>query len=636
MKRISILLIFVIALCGSVFAKNAPKNGGKPKISDLSKASLVNFSTGMYRKNLALSSSTETAKYENIQAALKSFFLAAQGGSGLDVIYDEISDCYAIQMEFNQSIEFAQKSISVNNKNINPYTRIYEIYQRLRNYKKAAEIFEAYLKVAPNTVHVQFVLGENYLRNLKDSKKSEYYFKSVLETAGRFPVEDYYRSQAYYYLGHIAYKDEKYNEADEYFSKVYEIDRGNLNAIFMLAIINMDKYELDDAINFSSIYVARVPDNMKMHSVLGTAKYLKGESGALYHLRMAIPAGQVDGVLARGLYAELLNNDDEAEGVLNALVKYSPRMIAPHLGLARINLRKNNPEPAFTEFLTTGVLFFNSRQYSEALSCFTSAEKIKSSMPEIYFYIGRCYEEKGSISLAIVNYKKAISLKQDNDLLVHVGYLYGMRKDFDSALECFDEAMKTNPKNSQAYFYKGLVSMWSNNYVNAETNIKKAIDLKDDVELYYFYLAVVQEKKNRIPEAIDSLEKAIKANPKSSRSYNFLGFIYADKNIKIEESYQMIRKALEMEPDNGAYLDSMGWVYYRKGEFRQALEYLLDAERKLREKKSQDPIVYDHIGDTYLKLGRLKKAIEFWKKSIELEKNDSISGKISKYEKTGR
>ncbi len=130
-----------------------------------------------------------------------------------------------------------------------------------------------------------------------------------------------------------------------------------------------------------------------------------------------------------------------------------------------------------------------------------------------------------------------------------------------------------------------------------------------------------------------SLEKAIKYNPKSARAYNFLGYLYADNNMKIDESLALIQKALDIEPDNGAYTDSLGWAYFRKGNYRRALEKLLVAEGQLSRANANDPVVYDHIGDTYLKLGNVDGALKYWRKSNEIKKTDTIEGKIKHYEK---
>jgi len=136
--------------------------------------------------------------------------------------------------------------------------------------------------------------------------------------------------------------------------------------------------------------------------------------------------------------------------------------------------------------------------------------------------------------------------------------------------------------------------------------------------------------KNRTALRRLFLEKAIEFNPRSARSMNYLGYLYTERNINIDEAYRLIKTALDLEPDNGAYLDSLGWVYFRKGEFEEALKYLLLAEERLDESGAPDSVVFEHIGDTYEKIGNIRKAVLYWEKSIGMEKNSEIESKIKK------
>jgi predicted Zn-dependent protease len=43
----------------------------------------------------------------------------------------------------------------------------------------------------------------------------------------------------------------------------------------------------------------------------------------------------------------------------------------------------------------------------------------------------------------------------------------------------------------------------------------------------------------------------------------------------------------------------------------------------------EDPIVFEHIGDTYLKLNRVPQALESWQKALALDpKNKELAEKI--------
>jgi len=79
-------------------------------------------------------------------------------------------------------------------------------------------------------------------------------------------------------------------------------------------------------------------------------------------------------------------------------------------------------------------------------------------------------------------------------------------------------------------------------------------------------------------------------------------------------------------------MDSLGWVEFRKGKFDQALNDLLRAAKAV---ERDDPVVFEHIGDTYLKLNRVPEALDAWQKALALDpKNKTLTDKIEGTKKT--
>ncbi len=92
--------------------------------------------------------------------------------------------------------------------------------------------------------------------------------------------------------------------------------------------------------------------------------------------------------------------------------------------------------------------------------------------------------------------------------------------------------------------------------------------------------------------------------------------MWAEHNLHLDEAEEMIERALQIDPNNGAYLDSLGWVKLSQGKFEEALNELLRAVQTLTR---DDPIVFEHIGDTYSKLNRIPQALDYWQKAIALD-----------------
>jgi tetratricopeptide (TPR) repeat protein len=590
------------------------------------------YSWGLYYRNLAMRDRNSTEREAYLKKAIQCFNDAAVPGAPLDKIYFQLSECYFFRNDYTSSLDYARKSLAINKTDMRTYNRIYNIYLKQKKFEAAAAILEDYLKERPESVQIMFILGEHYFKNMNDADKATAVYRKVIALSDQLPIEDYYKEQSYLSLANIAYRKGDLLHAVAMYQNVLNINKENIDALYFLALTCMDMHDLSNAERYALQFMEKRPGDRVIMSILGRIYYLRDDIRALTLLGGAKNSGSMSGILAWGLYCELIKKDDMAEKLLASVLKFSPRTISVHLAMARINARKGDTSAAFNEYVTTGVLMFNSKLYEESKRSFMEADKLNGSVPGVYYYLGKVYEETQQYSLALYNYIKANTLQPDLDLMLHIGYLYGVKKDYDSAMHYFNRASVKEPSNSRPYFFKGLLSIWQEDYSAAERNLQQAISLDEKSETYYFYLAIVMEKMSKIDMAIESLEKAIKYNPQSARAYNYLGYLYADNNMKIDESMSLIQKALDLEPDNGAYIDSLGWAYYRKGNYKVAIEKLLVAEEQLRRANATDPVVYDHIGDAYLKLGKVDNALRYWHKSNDIKKTDTIEGKIKKYE----
>ncbi len=640
MKYFVILgLVFLIS-CSSLSHKKNKTNKktlSKNKvvvhsIKPVKKTSWLYYSLGSYYKNKA--SKNKIEKKKDLLLAIKNFQKAARYGKSLDRIYYHISDSYYKLKKYQDAITYAKKSLKKNKKWLKPYLRLVNIYLLFRNHSRAAQIIEAYLKEDPNNIRVTYFLARHYLFRQRDFKKAEGVFNRIIQTNNQSMHLDFYRSYSNYFLGYISYLKKNTAGAILYLHKAIKNYSENKKAVYMLANLYFVNSEFNSAVHYAQKYLDSYPNNRAMHSLIARIQYIQFRtkskktslSSLLFHLRKSKSLRTYSGLISYALYNELLRYDKKSQRIIKYLLAFKPKLVSLHVASYIISLRNKKDKDAFNTLLTSGILLYRKKMYDESLFCFKKAHDLKKNIAGVYFYLGRIHEKKNNKKLAIHNYLKTLELKPDARLYLHVGYMFGIDNKYDEAISFFDKAVELDPKNPRPYFLKGLISIWKKDYKVAEDNIKKAIVIKDNSETYYFYLAIVMEKTKRLEEAIDSLEKAIKYNPRSARSYNYLGYLFAENNIHINRSLTLIQKALQIEPNNGAYIDSLGWVYYRKGKFHKALKNLLKAEKLLR--NSPDPVVFDHIGDTYKKLGNVKRAILYWNKAIKIKKDSKIEKKI--------
>ena len=141
-----------------------------------------------------------------------------------------------------------------------------------------------------------------------------------------------------------------------------------------------------------------------------------------------------------------------------------------------------------------------------------------------------------------------------------------------------------------------------------------------------FNLAMAQQELGNFETALQHGRRVLELAPDHAAALNFVGYLLADHGIELAASEAMVRKALEQDPENGYYIDSLGWVYYKQGDYERAAAEL---ERAVHFTNERDPVILEHLGDAYAKLGQLSGAYRVYRQSHELDPNNrSVEGKI--------
>jgi Tfp pilus assembly protein PilF len=112
------------------------------------------------------------------------------------------------------------------------------------------------------------------------------------------------------------------------------------------------------------------------------------------------------------------------------------------------------------------------------------------------------------------------------------------------------------------------------------------------------------------------MRKAIELDDRHARALNYVGYTLAESKKNLDEAERLIRRALAVEPYSGYILDSLGWVYYQRGQFEQAFTYL----KRATVSGEEDPVIFEHLGDTAMKLGRYQEAVKAYEKALNHRK----------------
>ena len=272
-----------------------------------------------------------------------------------------------------------------------------------------------------------------------------------------------------------------------------------------------------------------------------------------------------------------------------------------------------------------------------AIAEYQKALKADPESSVLHLNLASVFIKKNDLPSAIAQLKRSIELEP---LAVEphaiLALLYASANKEDLAAEEYTAALKNasklEPKNIEIYKSLGAIYLQQKKLKEAESIFKLITGLAPVDPEAHFYLGNIYYDLGDFLLVEKELKVVLKLNPDYHQALNFLGYFYLEQNKSIDQAGVMIKKALDFEPDNGAYIDSLGWFYFKKNNFKQAQVELEKAACLM-----SDPVIYEHLGDVYLKLGNLENVKLNWEKSLKLDPTqDKVKEKLLKLTTNGK
>jgi tetratricopeptide (TPR) repeat protein len=204
----------------------------------------------------------------------------------------------------------------------------------------------------------------------------------------------------------------------------------------------------------------------------------------------------------------------------------------------------------------------------------------------------------------------------------------------DKQINLLENFLKNNKFfASEKYFELANFLRANKNYTKSIELYEKSIVLKkdkrDDDWIYYYNLAISQERAGTWENAEKNFLQALKISPKQPEVLNYLAYSWLEKKINLDKAKEMLVEAVNLSKGRGYILDSLGWAYFLLKDFDKAEEILQTAY----EKEPSEAVIYDHYGDVLWTNGKQIQARYVWQnaiklKNIEQDLKESINKKI--------
>ena len=259
-------------------------------------------------------------------------------------------------------------------------------------------------------------------------------------------------------------------------------------------------------------------------------------------------------------------------------------------------------------------------------------EKTIQAYPEFalaFYNFGLTYFKLNEFDLAVENFRKASELnpfeiKYTSSIsnigakLTQQGNEEYRRRDYDLALDYYQQAVRYVPEFSEARFKSALIMNKLGDYENAKSTLHKNLEIDPQHLQSYKLLGDVYSRLGDLENALVWYGNAVKINSKYDKAYYALGKTYINLG-KFAEAESELKNAINVNPEYSKAYESLGFIYSSREEYKSAADqYLLAVKFN---PKSFD--AYSRLASAYNAQGMFSQARDAAKTSLDLKKKNA-------------
>jgi tetratricopeptide (TPR) repeat protein len=203
------------------------------------------------------------------------------------------------------------------------------------------------------------------------------------------------------------------------------------------------------------------------------------------------------------------------------------------------------------------------------------------------------------------------------------------KKEYDTAIADFTEAIRLDSNNARFYFYRGVAYRSKNDNDRAISDFDNAIRLNPNLANAYLNRASVYLNiKKDYDRAISDYDNAIRLNPNYAGAYLDRGVAYWNKN-DYDRAISDYDNSIRLNPNYAMAYNNRGNAYYSKSDYDRAISDYGNAIRL-------DPnlaMAYNNRSRAYRNKGDYDRAISDGSNAIRLNPNyaDAYLGRGNAY-----
>lgn len=230
--------------------------------------------------------------------------------------------------------------------------------------------------------------------------------------------------------------------------------------------------------------------------------------------------------------------------------------------------------------------------------------------------IGIAYYEAGEYEKAIVYFKEALKIKEEEklnkDLTYYIASSYEKSGNYKEALNSYDKILETNKPNAEIYELIARTKYHLGELDQALVNYDKALKFNKNVYEYYFEKYAILTEMGDIKSAKEVLSQASAIKAKTKQDHYNLGKLYY-----ISSDYEKAKLKLQESEEDGFISANyyLGEIYQSEDDFDVAIKFYKEYIEK--ETNNQIVTVYSQLATCLIAKQNYEEALEVLDKGIK-------------------
>jgi len=197
--------------------------------------------------------------------------------------------------------------------------------------------------------------------------------------------------------------------------------------------------------------------------------------------------------------------------------------------------------------------------------------------PEAWCVVGNCFSLQKEHETALVFFSRSLQLNPSFTYSHTLsGYEYMANEDFEKAVACFRNAIRSDDRHYNAWYGIGAIYHRQEKYDLAEYHFHRAVAINPQSSVLRCNLGMSQYSNGKPLQALDTLAEAFRLDPRNPQARFQRATIYVSLN-RPEEALKELEKVRDAAPREATVHFAMGKVLKRLGRPDQAMRCFLTA-----------------------------------------------------------